>query len=281
MADTSTLAETAATAPAQAGSPKVSAEDIHVEFPLYGQRHRSLRNFIVPKRLAPRFRAPAAVGGKIAAEISGKVVIKAIDGLSFTLTKGDRLGIMGHNGAGKTTLLRVLAGIYEPTRGALNVTGKVTPMFSLSDGMDQDATGWENIGLRAAVLGFDRATVDQHLDDIARFSELGDYLDMPVRTYSSGMFVRLGFAIATTLAPDILIMDEMIGAGDAKFVSRAEARLKQMIERTGIMVVASHAPAILKTWCNKAMLMNHGKLVCFGDVEETLRRYDEVTAAGG
>ncbi len=276
--DSNTLAEDVGAVVSRPHPVSISADNVHVDFPIYGQRHRSLRNFLVPKRLAPRLPVPAAVGGKIAAEISGKVVIKAIDGLTFTLNKGDRLGIMGHNGAGKTTLLRVLAGIYEPTRGALNITGKVTPMFSLSDGMDQDATGWENIWLRAAVLGFDRATVDRHLDDIAQFSELGDYLDMPVRTYSSGMFVRLGFAIATTLAPDILIMDEMIGAGDAKFVSRAEARLKQMIERTGIMVVASHAPSILKTWCNKAMLMNHGRLVHFGDVGEALERYERLTA---
>jgi ABC-type polysaccharide/polyol phosphate transport system ATPase subunit len=256
----------------------IAVEDIHVDFPIYGQRHRSLRNFLVPRGLAPRLSVPGAVGGQIAAEISGKVVIKAIDGLSFELKEGDRLGIMGHNGAGKTTLLRVLAGIYEPTRGVLKVTGKVTPMFSLADGMDQDATGWENIWLRAAVLGFDHATVERHLDDIAQFSELGEYLDVPIRTYSSGMFVRLGFAIATTLAPDILIMDEMIAAGDAKFVNRAEARLKQLIERTGIMVVASHAPSILKTWCNKAMLMNHGRLVHFGDVGEALERYERLTA---
>jgi ABC-type polysaccharide/polyol phosphate transport system ATPase subunit len=257
----------------------IEARDIHVEFPLYGQRYRSLRNFLIPQALAPRRPVPAAVGGAIEAEISGKVVIKAIDGLSFALKEGDRLGIMGHNGAGKTTLLRVLAGVYEPTRGELLTQGAVTPMFSLNDGMDPDATGYENIWLRSAVLGFDRDFTARHIDDIAEFSELGDYLDMPVRTYSSGMFVRLGFAIATSLDPQILIMDEMIGAGDAKFFSRAQGRLKQMIERTGILIVATHSPDILSLWCNKAMLLNHGKLVHIGDVAETLQHYRTLTSA--
>jgi ABC-2 type transport system ATP-binding protein len=260
----------------------IDVADIYVEFPLYGQRQRSLRNFLVPKSLGGGQRKiSASVGGAIEAELSGKVLIKAIDGLSFSLKQGDRLGIVGHNGAGKTTLLRVLAGVYEPTRGRVSMHGNVTPMFSLSDGMDQDATGYENIWLRSAVLGFSRSAIEQHLDDIAEFSGLGDYLNMPVRTYSSGMYVRLGFAIATALDPQILIMDEMIGAGDAKFISRAEARLKQMIERTGILVVATHSAGIVKTWCNKAMLLNHGKLVHFGDVEEAMKRYEELGAAGG
>ncbi|HTV27538.1 MAG TPA: ABC transporter ATP-binding protein [Xanthobacteraceae bacterium] len=258
----------------------IDAQDIYVEFPLYGQRHRSLRNFIVPKALrARRTVATGAVGGAIEAELSGKVVIKAIDGLSFSLREGDRLGIIGHNGAGKTTLLRTLIGVYEPTRGRLSINGAVTPMFSLSDGMDQDATGYENIWLRSTVLGFSRGVIAEHIDDIAEFSELGGYLNMPIRTYSSGMLVRLGFAIATALDPQILIMDEMIGAGDAKFLSRAEARLKRMIERTGIMVVATHGTNILKTWCNKAMLLSHGKLVFLGGVDEALQRYEELSRA--
>jgi ABC-type polysaccharide/polyol phosphate transport system ATPase subunit len=259
----------------------IDVENIHVEFPLYGQRQRSLRNLIVPKNFGVRRPGPGAVGGLIEAEVSGKVVINAIDGLSFSLREGDRLGIIGHNGAGKTTLLRVLAGVYEPVRGRLAIRGNVTPMFSLNDGMDQDATGYENIWLRSAVLGFSRSAIADHIDDIAEFSELGEYLDMPVRTYSSGMFVRLGFAIATALDPQILIMDEMIGAGDAKFISRAEVRLKRMIERTGILVVATHATGILKTWCNKAMLLSRGKLVHFGDVDETLKRYEELAASNG
>jgi ABC-2 type transport system ATP-binding protein len=205
------------------------------------------------------------------------VVIKALDGLTFSLHEGDRLGVVGHNGAGKTTLLRALAGVYEPTRGKLSIHGTVTPMFSLSDGMDQDATGYENIWLRAAILGFSREFTAAHVDDIAEFSELGDYLDMPLRTYSSGMFVRLGFAIATALDPQILVMDEMIGAGDAKFFSRAEARLKQMIERTGILVVATHSTNILKTWCNKALLLNHGKLELCGTPAEVLALYEELS----
>jgi ABC-type polysaccharide/polyol phosphate transport system ATPase subunit len=257
----------------------IEARDIHVEFPIYGQRYRSLRNFLFPRALVPRRPLPGAVGGAIEAEISGKVVIKAIDGLSLSLREGDRLGIMGHNGAGKTTLLRVLAGVYEPTRGEIAVNGSITPMFSLSEGMDPDATGYENIWLRSAILGFSHDYTARHIDDIADFSELGDYLDMPIRTYSSGMFVRLGFAIATSLDPQILIMDEMIGAGDAKFFSHAQERLKQMIERTGILVVATHSGDILQKWCNKAVLLNHGKLAHCGAPAEVLSRYADLTRA--
>lgn len=259
----------------------IDARDVHVEFPIYGQRRRSLRNLLVPKALTAHRRIPAGVvGGAIEAELSGKVIVKAIDGLSFSLREGDRLGIIGHNGAGKTTLLRALAGVYEPTRGTLSISGTVTSMFSLSDGMDQDATGYENIWLRGAILGFSRDFTEKHIEDIAEFSELGEYLDMPIRTYSSGMFVRLGFAIATALDPQILIMDEMIGAGDAKFFSRAEGRLKRMVERTGIMIVATHSPNILKSWCNKAMLLNHGKIIHFGEAEGMWARYEQLTAAG-
>jgi ABC-type polysaccharide/polyol phosphate transport system ATPase subunit len=266
---------------AEASLIAIDAQDMHVEFPIYGQRRRSLRNLLVPKALSARRRIPAGVvGGAIEAELSGKVIVKALDGLSFSLREGDRLGIIGHNGAGKTTLLRALAGVYEPTRGTLSIRGTVTSMFSLSDGMDQDATGYENIWLRGAILGFSRDFTEKHIEDIAEFSELGEYLDMPIRTYSSGMFVRLGFAIATALDPQILIMDEMIGAGDAKFFSRAEVRLKRMVERTGIMIVATHSPAILKTWCNKAMLLNHGRMIHFGAVEGMWARYEQLTAAG-
>jgi ABC-type polysaccharide/polyol phosphate transport system ATPase subunit len=255
----------------------IDVQDIYIDFPLYGQRHRSLRNFLVPHALNPRRRTPAgAVGGAIAAELSGKVLIKALDGVSFSLREGDRVGVIGHNGAGKTTLLRALAGVYEPTRGTMSISGTVTPMFSLSDGMDQDATGYENIWLRSAVLGFSREFTAAHIDDIADFSELGDYLDMPIRTYSSGMFVRLSFAIATALDPQILVMDEMIGAGDARFLARAEARLKRMIERTGIMVVATHGASIVKNWCNKAMLLHHGKLAYLGGVDEALAQYEQI-----
>jgi ABC-2 type transport system ATP-binding protein len=260
----------------------IDAHEIYVEFPIYGQRSRSLRNLIAPKSWTPRRALPTTtLGGAIAAELSGKAVVKAIDGVSFSLRQGDRVGIIGHNGAGKTTLLRTLAGIYEPIRGRLSVSGAVTPMFSLSDGMDQDATGYENIVLRGVVLGFSAKLIARHIDDIAAFSELGDYLDMPVRTYSTGMFVRLGFAIATALEPDILIMDEMIGAGDAKFLNRAQARLQRMIERSQILVVATHGTNILRTWCNKAMLLDHGKLLYFGSVEEALARYEKLTQEAG
>jgi len=256
----------------------IVAEGVDIEFPIYGQRSRSLRNLLLPKLRGRATRTNLReVGGAIAAEVSGKIVVKALQGLSFSLGDGDRLGVVGHNGAGKTTLLRVLAGIYEPVRGSMAIAGSVTPLFSLVDGMDPDATGYENIWLRSRVLGFSREFITAHAPEIVDFCELGDFLDMPLRTYSSGMALRLGFAIATALDPQILIMDEMIGAGDASFLARAEARLGRMITRANIMVVATHSTAIVRRWCNKAMLLRHGRLELIGDPDEVLRRYEELS----
>jgi ABC-type polysaccharide/polyol phosphate transport system ATPase subunit len=253
---------------------RIRATDLYLEMPIYGGRSRSLKHALFKRALGTAARPPTArVGGVIEAESAGKVVVKALSGVSFTLNDGDRVGLVGHNGAGKTTLLRVIAGILEPIAGELEVLGAVTPMFNVTDGMDTEATGYENIWIRGQILGCNRAFIDRCVDDIIGFCELGDFLHMPIRTYSSGMLVRLGFAIATALRPQILVMDEMIGAGDAAFYERARIRLTQFIETAGIMVVASHSPAIISTWCNKAMWLSHGKLAGFGPVDEVMASY--------
>jgi ABC-2 type transport system ATP-binding protein/lipopolysaccharide transport system ATP-binding protein len=258
---------------------RIRATDVHLDLPIYGGKSRSLKHALFKgARLIGVPRPPAQVGGVIEAEAGGRVVIKALDGVSFTLEQGDRVGLVGHNGAGKTTLLRVIAGIFEPVAGELEVTGSVTPMFSLTDGMDMEATGYENIWIRGQILGLRRAFISSCVDDIVEFCQLGDFLQMPMRTYSSGMMVRIGFAIATALQPEILVMDEMIGAGDAAFFERARVRLARFVEAAGILVVATHSPDILRTWCNKAMWLSHGKLVGVGGVDEILAAYAKAGA---
>jgi ABC-2 type transport system ATP-binding protein/lipopolysaccharide transport system ATP-binding protein len=213
------------------------------------------------------------VGGQIGAGEKGRVVIKALDGLTFEINEGDRIGLLGHNGSGKTTLLRTLAGIYEPVSGVMRTSGRAFPLFDLQLGMDQDATGIENIWMRGKFLGLTTKQIQDALEDIAEFTELGEYLHMPIRTYSSGMMLRLAFAISTAIKPEILILDEMIGAGDAAFIARADARLKDFLSKAGILVIASHAMPILRQWCNKGMLLEHGKLIAYGPLEEVIARY--------
>jgi ABC-2 type transport system ATP-binding protein/lipopolysaccharide transport system ATP-binding protein len=198
--------------------------------------------------------------------------------VSFEIYEGDRIGLLGHNGSGKTTLLRTLAGIYEPVGGVLRTSGRVVPLFDLQLGMDLDATGVENIWMRSKLLGLTEQQIKDSLNDIAEFTELGEYLDMPIRTYSTGMMVRLAFAISTTITPEILILDEMIGAGDAAFFARADARLKDFLARTGILVIASHSMPMLRQWCNKGMLLERGKLVAYGPLEEVVARYEGAVA---
>jgi homopolymeric O-antigen transport system ATP-binding protein len=256
----------------------VVGKDIHVAFPIYDSNARSLKHSLAIKHIAKgvtRF-APRSlnVGGHIGAGEAGRIVIKALDGVSFELSEGDRVGILGHNGSGKTTLLRTIAGIYEPASGEIQTNGRAFPLFDLQLGMDQDATGMENIWLRGKMLGLTTQQISAALKDIAEFTELDDYLYMPIRTYSTGMALRLAFAISTAITPEILVLDEMINAGDATFLSRAEARLKDFLARTGILVIASHSLPMLRQWCNKGMLLEHGKLIAFGPLEEVVSLYE-------
>jgi ABC-type polysaccharide/polyol phosphate transport system ATPase subunit len=261
----------------------IIGKDIHVEFPIYDPRMRSLKYSFGLKHIAKGINRIAArdrnVGGQIGAGEAGRIVVKAINGLSFEIFEGDRVGLLGHNGSGKTTLLRTLAGIYEPVGGAIQATGRVFPLFDLQLGMDPDATGLENIWMRGKMLGLSTDQIRDALDEIADFTELGDYLYMPIRAYSTGMALRLAFAISTAVVPEILVLDEMIGAGDAAFIARADARLKNFLARAGILVIASHSMSILRQWCNKGMLLEQGKLVAFGALEEVVGVYESKVAA--
>ena len=254
----------------------VIAENLNIEFPIYGTKGRSLRHllFLNPLRSIPKhFVGSKSVGGTVKERNDGVLAVNALHNINLRLKNGDRLGLIGHNGSGKTTLLRALAGIYEPTSGSLVTHGKIMPLFNITEGMAPDATGRELIQVRCVLLGIEQADITRATPDIIEFCQLGDYLDMPIRTYSQGMLVRLAFAITTAFRADILLFDELIGAGDASFVEQAHKRLSDFVERSNVLVVASHSTEIIRKWCNRAILLEHGKLLMDADVESVLDAY--------
>ncbi|MGH8185196.1 MAG: ABC transporter ATP-binding protein, partial [Steroidobacteraceae bacterium] len=206
----------------------IRAEDIVVDFPIYGGKSRSLKSTFMR----------TATGGLLARDASDRVVVRALDHCSFDIRQGDRVGLLGHNGSGKTTLLRVMAGVYEPSSGRISIAGKVAPMLSITLGMDLEATGLENIYLRAVVMGMTPKEIEPLVDEICEFSELGDYIQMPVRTYSSGMAMRLAFAVSTSVPADIILMDEWLSVGDAEFSGKAKERLSRMLDQAKVLVLA-------------------------------------------
>lgn len=265
--------------PLRSPSVRISARDLALDFPIYDVTSRSLKQLLMVRPIANVLRGASHVGGSIATGAGGTVVVRAIDEMSFEIGQGERVGLIGHNGAGKTTLLRTMAGIYEPTSGVLETVGHVMPLFSLMEGMMPDATGREFIRIRSVLLGLEPNQIDALAEDVIEFCELGSYIDMPVRTYSTGMLVRLAFALSTSVSPDILLFDELIGAGDARFITKAQERLKTFFERSSIVVVASHSRAILNQWCNRLFLLEHGKLIADGPVQDVLKEYDRRLAA--
>jgi ABC-2 type transport system ATP-binding protein len=212
------------------------------------------------------------VGGNIATDTKVPV-IEALRDITLTLRHGDRIGLVGHNGAGKSTLLRLLAGIYEPTRGTAEVRGRVAPVFDLGVGMDPEISGLENIIVRGLFLGMTRKQMESRIDDIADFTELGDFLEMPLRTYSTGMRIRLALGVVTSIDPEILILDEGIGAVDAAFLNKSKKRLAELVERAGLLVFASHSDEFLRDLCDTAMWMEHGRIRMRGGIEEVLAAY--------
>jgi homopolymeric O-antigen transport system ATP-binding protein len=243
---------------------------VTVEFKVYDQRDRSLRDRVLLNPVRRVASTAHAVGGQLTVDRFGHAVVRALDSIDLALSDGDRLGLLGHNGSGKTTMLRVMAGIYEPVAGEVVAKGRITPLFGVGQGLDMEATGYEAIRLRGLMVGRSHKDVEATVEEIAQFTELGGYLTMPLRTYSSGMLVRLAFAVATSVPPEILLMDEMIGAGDAAFVERAQARLMSFVQSSGIMVVATHSDNILRKWCNKAILLEKGRAIAQGDVDSVI-----------
>lgn len=231
--------------------PYIKAENIVVEFPIYNASHRSLKTAVLR----------ATTGGRIGRDSGNHVVVRALDHLSFEIHKGDRVGLVGQNGSGKTTLLRVLSGIYEPQGGTLEVRGRAATLLDLNLGIDPEASGYDNIMFRGIMAGLHPRAIKARIDEIAEFTELGDYLEMPVRTYSSGMQVRLAFAVATSVEADILVMDEWLSVGDAEFAKKAARRLEGLVDRTPILVLASHDQALVERTCNRVFRLDRGRIV--------------------
>jgi ABC-2 type transport system ATP-binding protein/lipopolysaccharide transport system ATP-binding protein len=244
---------------------RIELKGVSVEFPVYSANSRSLKNAVLS----------ATTGGRVGRDRHNYVCIRALDQVSIEIQHGQRVGLVGHNGAGKTTLLRLIAGIYEPLHGDIVVEGTPTPMFDVSLGIDADSTGLENIVLRGLYMGLSKAEIIRKMDDVADFTELGQFLDLPVRTYSEGMRARLAFAMATCIEPDILLLDEGIGAGDAAFFERANQRLESFIHSTGILILASHSEALTRKFCDKIALMEHGHIIWYGGIEEGYARYHQ------
>lgn len=240
----------------------ISLREVSVSFPIFTQHTRSFKTALFSK-----------LGGSLSS-YNDTVIVHALDGLSLELVDGDRLGVVGHNGSGKTTFLRVVSGVYPPRAGTVDVDGSLSSYTDLTLGMDPEASGWQNIIFRCVFLGLSFSEAKKLAPTIAEFSELGAFLDLPVRTYSTGMFVRLAFAISTAVRPDIVVMDEMIGAGDQNFIEKAQKRVTEILDSARILVLSSHSLPIIETFCNKVLWLEKGKIRMLGDIAEVLSAYE-------
>lgn len=242
---------------------RIELHNVSVEFPIYNLSARSFKkNFI---RLA--------TGGTVIKNDAQQVMIKALNNLTLSIQHGDRVGLIGHNGAGKSTLLKLLAGIYEPTSGNIFTEGKINSLLNLMIGIESEHTGYENIYLRGTLLGLSREEIHQQIDEIMVFTGLGDYLHMPTRTYSKGMLLRLAFAISVNIKPEILLIDEIFGAGDASFIQQAQDKMVSLLKESSIVIMANHSDKLIEDFCNKAILLEGGKITYFGNTKDALLQY--------
>ena len=201
--------------------------------------------------------------------------VKALQSVSVSIQAGERVGLIGHNGAGKSTLLKVMAGIYPPQRGRVRIEGHVCPLFEFVTGFEMEATGWENIRTRALLLGMMPKEIERKIESIAKFSNLGEFLDIPVRHYSSGMYVRLAFATSTAVDPQILLLDEVMAAGDVQFIESARERMNDLMERASLVVFATHSLDVLPRFCERTILLRQGRIVADGPTGDVVRVYTE------
>jgi ABC-type polysaccharide/polyol phosphate transport system ATPase subunit len=243
----------------------IRLKNIHLSIPIYDSS--AMRLFRLPSF------GTARVGSRSFDSVSGVLRVNALRDLSLDIEEGDRVALIGTNGAGKTTLLRLLAGIYPVQQGEFHIEGSIRSLLESVMALNPDATGYENIRLVANLEGWPHDRIDSYIADIESFTQLGEYLSLPIRIYSAGMNARLAFAIATMQSPDILLVDENIGAGDAHFQMEAQERINAVINRTKIMVIASHSMELLHLICNKGVLLNNGQLIYFGELKEAIRRY--------
>lgn len=241
----------------------IKLENVTVDMPIYNSQGRSLKKTVLG----------AATGGRIGLTEKGLTIVRSLENINLTINENERVGLIGHNGAGKSTLLRVLSKVYEPTGGSVKIEGKIGSLISISLGIDTEATGIENIFLRAALLGIPREQVCEHLQELIEFSELGSFINMPVRAYSSGMHMRLAFAVSTMIEPEILLMDEWLSVGDQSFQKKAEERLNKVIANSNILVIATHSRTLIERCCNRVIWLDHGKLIADGTPSEICQEY--------
>ena len=242
---------------------KIIFDKASVAFPIFNANGRSLTSRLLQ----------VATGGKLDSDPNGRVIVKALEDISFEFNDGERIGLLGHNGAGKSTLLRALSGVYVPSYGNAHIDGEVGSLIDLSLGINPEATGRENVYIRGALLGLTKREIAENFESIVDFSELGDFIEMPVRTYSSGMHLRLAFAVSTVVRPEILLMDEWLSVGDESFKHKAEARLTEVVDSTKILVIATHSRELLEKTCTRAIWLEHGQVKMDGPALEVAKAY--------
>lgn len=241
----------------------ISFKNVSIDFPIFNATGRSLTSSILK----------VATGGKLDSDPNGRVLVKALSDISFTLREGDKVALLGHNGAGKSTMLRALGGVYEPTRGTTEIVGEIGSLIDLSLGINPEATGRENVFIRGQLLGLTKQAISNNYAEIVEFAELGDFMEMPVRTYSSGMHLRLAFAVSTVVRPEILLMDEWLSVGDAEFQDKAESRLLDVVSGTKILAIATHSRELVEKVCNRVIWLEHGQIKMDGPASKVSKAY--------
>jgi lipopolysaccharide transport system ATP-binding protein len=239
---------------------RIQLQNVDLEFQVGAERHTTLNSVI-----ARGFRPSRTVAR----------TVKALQSVSLSIESGERVGLIGHNGAGKSTLLKVMAGIYPPQRGRVQIEGHVCPLFEFVTGFEMEANGWENIRTRALLLGMAPKEIDEKIESIARFTNLGEFLDIPVRHYSTGMYVRLAFATSTAVDPQILLLDEVMAAGDAAFIESARTRMNDLMERASLVVFATHSLDVLPRFCERTILLRQGRILADGPTRDVVRLYQD------
>ncbi len=239
----------------------IELKNVCLTYPIYGTNSRSFKTSLLK----------IATGGSL--KKNNKAVhVEALKAIDISLQSGDRLGLVGHNGAGKTTLLKILAQIYEPSSGSVKIAGKTSCLFDIMVGMDADLTGYENIVLRGLLLGLCKKSIEKIIPEVEDFAELGDFIKMPLKSYSSGMLLRLAFGIITSIQAEIILIDEVVNVGDAGFMEKAKARVTNLIHNSEIMVLSTHDHSLLRQFCNKALWLEKGEIKAFGEIESVFER---------
>jgi ABC-type polysaccharide/polyol phosphate transport system ATPase subunit len=245
--------------------PKIELTDVSITFNAYQQKRMSLKEYLVQRVFWQRSANPA-------------IQVHALTGLNLSVNEGERLGIIGHNGAGKTTLLKTLAGVYPPTTGTRVVEGKICSLFDITLGFEYEATGWENILYRAYLQGETPTSIRGKIDSIAEFTELGDFLNLPVRNYSAGMLMRLAFSIATAVDPEVLLVDEVLAVGDLAFLQKAKARMRELMKNARVMVMVAHDLPTILEMCSRVVWMERGRVMADGAPGVVVEQYIESAA---